>query len=105
MGSPEHSCRPKGLTVQKTRMHEKATREEDEAFSCTCVQRAYVLCLRPKLLQSYNRRDAALKLSLRKTTADYLKRSLSYGGAFLWNNLPEEEQQIPWASSKEVFVK
>ena len=35
-------------------------------------------------------RDAKQRLALPKPRTDYLKRSFSYSGAFLWNNLPEE---------------
>ena len=38
----------------------------------------------------YNLRDSENKLSLPKPRTDYLKRSISYSGAHLWNNLPKE---------------
>ena len=43
---------------------------------------------------SYDLRDAKQRLALPKPRTDYLKRSFSYSGAFLWNNLPEELCQI-----------
>ena len=38
----------------------------------------------------YNLRDSEDKLSIPKPRTDYMKRSLRYSGAFLWNNLPRE---------------
>ena len=40
--------------------------------------------------QGYYFRNAKKKLMLPKPRTDYLKRSFSYSGAVLWNNLPEE---------------
>jgi hypothetical protein len=37
----------------------------------------------------YRLRDSEGKLFLPKPRTDYLKRSFSYGGASLWNGLPE----------------
>ena len=37
-----------------------------------------------------NFRNAKKRLMLPKPKTDYLKRSFSYSGALLWNNLPEE---------------
>ena len=37
----------------------------------------------------YNLRDSEGKLTLRKPNTNYLKRSFSYIGAILWNNLPK----------------
>ena len=39
---------------------------------------------------SFNLRDASQKLYLPKPRTDYLKRSFSYRGASLWNDLPED---------------
>ena len=39
---------------------------------------------------NYYFRNAKKKLMLPKQGTDYLKRSFSYSGALLWNNLPEE---------------
>ena len=39
---------------------------------------------------NYNFRNGKKKLMLPKPRTDYLKRSFSYSGALLWNNLPEE---------------
>ena len=38
----------------------------------------------------YNLRNNQFKLNLPKPRTNYLKRSLSYDGALLWNRLPEE---------------
>ena len=53
--------------------------------------------LAPEYLQSifsrshsaYNLRNSEGKLSLSKPSTNYLKRSFSYTGAMLWNNLPK----------------
>ena len=39
---------------------------------------------------SFDLRDASQKLCLPKPRTDYLKRSFSYSGASLWNDLPED---------------
>lgn len=39
---------------------------------------------------THNLRDSENKLWLPKPRTDYLKRSISYSGAFLWNSLPTE---------------
>ena len=39
---------------------------------------------------SFDLRDASQKLYLPKPRTDYLKRSFSYSGASLWNDLPED---------------
>ena len=53
--------------------------------------------LAPEYLQSlfsqrrsvYNLRDSEGKLALPKPSTNYLKRSFSYSGAMLWNNMPK----------------
>ena len=53
--------------------------------------------LAPEYLQSlfsqrrsvYNLRDSEGKLTLPKPSTNYLKRSFSYSGAMLWNNMPK----------------
>ena len=42
----------------------------------------------------YNLRNNKLKLNLPKARTNYLKRSLSYDGALLWNSLPEEIRSL-----------
>ena len=42
----------------------------------------------------YNLRNNQFKLSLPKPRTNYLKRSLSYDGALLWNSLPEEIRSL-----------
>ena len=39
---------------------------------------------------SFDLRDASQKLCLPKPRTDYLKRSFSYSGDSLWNDLPED---------------
>ena len=39
---------------------------------------------------SFDLRDASQKLCLPKPRTDYLKRSFSYSGASVWNDLPED---------------
>ena len=43
---------------------------------------------------SFDLRDASQKLCLPKPRTDYLKRSFSYSGASLWNDLPEDIRTI-----------
>ena len=43
----------------------------------------------PKIT-SYDLRNANQKLALPKPRTEYLKRSFSYSGAFLWDTLQEE---------------
>ena len=49
---------------------------------------------------TYDFRDGEGKLLLPKPRTDYLKRSFSYRGALLWNNLPEE---VGTATSSDLF--
>ena len=51
---------------------------------------AYLCNLFAPISPSYYFRNAKKKLMLPKPRTDYLKRSFSYSGAVLWNNLPEE---------------
>ena len=51
---------------------------------------------------NYDLRDSEDKLLLPKPRTDYLKRSLSYSGAFLWNNLPHDLRS---SSSLNYFKK
>ena len=56
----------------------------------------------PKYLQemfttrtsTYNLRDSENKLSLPLPRTDYLKRTLSYSGALLWNSPPKELRSV-----------
>ena len=50
---------------------------------------------------NYYFRNAKKNLMLPKPRTDYLKRSFSYSGALLWNNLPEE---IRTSNSVEVPI-
>ena len=66
--------------------------------------------LAPKYLQSlfsqrhsaYNLRNSEGRLTLSKPNANYLKRSFSYSGAMLWNNLPKNLKN---AASVEHFKR
>ena len=66
--------------------------------------------LAPEYLQSifsrshsaYNLRNSEGKLSLSKPSTNYLKRSFSYTGAMLWNNLPKNLKN---AASVEHFKR
>ena len=49
-----------------------------------------VLLFGMALYMSFDLRDASQKLYLPKLRTDYLKRSFSYSGASLWNDLPED---------------
>ena len=51
---------------------------------------AYLCNLFAPRTPNYYFRNAKKKLMLPKPRTDYLKRSFSYSGALLWNNLPEE---------------
>ena len=42
----------------------------------------------------YNLRNNQFKLNLPKLRTNYLKRSLSYDGALLWNSSPEEMRSL-----------
>ena len=49
-----------------------------------------VISLRVTLLTTYyNLRNSEGRLTLSKPSTNYLKRSFSYSGAMLWNNLPK----------------
>ena len=56
-----------------------------------------MIVLAPEYLQSffsqchsaYNLRNSEGRLTLSKPSSNYLKRSFSYTGALLWNNLPK----------------
>ena len=50
----------------------------------------------------YNLRNSEIKLSLPKPRTNYLKRSLSYSGAVLWNSLPKNIRML---SSLPLFKK
>ena len=66
--------------------------------------------LAPEYLQSlfsqrhsaYNLRNSERRLTLSKPSTNYLKRSFSYSGAMLWNNLPKNLKN---AASVEHFKR
>ena len=43
---------------------------------------------------AYNLRNSEGRLTLSQPSTNYLKRSLSYGWAMLWNNLPKSLKNI-----------
>ena len=60
-------------------------------YKCTNnLAPAYLCNLFAPTISNYDLRDAKGKLLLPKPRTDYLKRSFSYSGALLWNNLPEK---------------
>ena len=50
-----------------------------------------------------NLRNLEKKLSLPKPNTNYLKRSFSYSGACLWNNLPKDLKRVRSGSLKGVL--
>ena len=62
-------------------------------FMYQCIKKlapAYLSHLFASRTPNYHFRNAKKKLMLPKPKKYYLKRSFSYSGALLWNNLPEE---------------
>ncbi|CAH3188954.1 unnamed protein product [Porites evermanni] len=51
---------------------------------------------------AYNLRNSEGRLTLSKPSTNYLKRSFSYSGAMLWNNLPKNLKN---AASVEHFKR
>ncbi|CAH3186535.1 unnamed protein product [Porites evermanni] len=49
----------------------------------------YLLSLFSQRHSAYNLRNSEGRLTLSKPSTNYLKRSFSYSGAILWNNLPK----------------
>ena len=72
----------------------RVTRVEKKAyFMYKCINNlapAYLCNLFAPRTPNYYFRNTKKKLMLPKPRTDYLKRSFSYSGALLWNNLPEE---------------
>ena len=55
----------------------------------------YLQCLfTQRHFKEYNLRNLQGKLSLPKPNTNYLKRSLCYRGACLWNNLPQDLKSV-----------
>jgi len=61
-------------------------------------QPAYLCNLFVPRTPNYDFLNAKKKLLFPKPRTDYLKRSFSYSGAILWNNLPEETRYIKFRS-------
>ena len=73
------------------------------SYKCTNkLVPAYICNMFELRISNYDLRVAKGKLSLAKPRTDYLKRSFSYSGALLWNNLPEE---LRTANSLGLFKK
>ena len=49
----------------------------------------YLQSLLSQLHSAYNLRNSEGRLTLSKPSNNYLKRSFTYSGAVLWNNLPK----------------
>ena len=58
--------------------------------------------LRLQRHSAYNLRNSEGRLTLSKPSTNYLKRSFSYSGAMLWNNLPKNLKN---AASVEHFKR
>ena len=72
-------------------------------YKCTNnLAPAYLCNLFSPRISNYDLRDVNGKLLLPKARTDYLKRSFTYSGALLWNNLPEEART---ANSLGVFKR
>ena len=54
----------------------------------------YLQRLFPQYYSNYNLRNSEGKLALPKPITNYLKRSFSYSGATLWNNLPSSLKNV-----------
>ena len=46
----------------------------------------------------YDLRNSKIKLNLPKPRTNYLKRSLCYSGALLWNTLPQNIRNLNWST-------
>ena len=64
---------------------------------------AYLCNLFAPRTPNYYFRNAKKKLMLPKPRTDYLKRSFSYSGALLGNNLPEEIRTLNFLGSHRLF--
>ena len=66
----------------------------------------YLQCLFSQRHSVYNLRDSKGKLTLPKTSINYLKRSFSYSGAILWNNMPKSLKHAVYDNHfKQLFKK
>ena len=80
-------------TKQKANLVYKSTNNLTPAYLCNLFATRTL---------TYNLYDAKGKLLLPRPRTDYLKRSFSYSGALLWNNLPEEVRP---ATSLDLFKR
>ena len=81
----------------------RAKQKANLMYKCTNnLTPAYLCNLFAPRISNYDLRDVNGKLLLPKPRTDYLKRSFTYSGALLWNNLPEE---VRTANSLDVFKR
>ena len=83
----------------------RAKQKANLMYKCTnnlAPAPAYLYNLFAPRISNYDLRDVKGKLLLPKPRTDYIKRSFSYSGALLWNNLPEE---IRTANTSDVFKR
>ena len=81
----------------------RAKQKANLMYKCTNnLAPAYLCNLFAPRISNYDLRDVNGKLLLPKPRTDYLKRSFTYSGALLWNNLPEE---VRTANSLDVFKR
>jgi len=81
----------------------RRTKQKANLTKCTNnLAPAYLCNLFAPRISNYDLRDAKGKLLFPKPRTDYLKRSCSYSGALLWNNLPEE---VRTANSLDLFKR
>ena len=81
----------------------RAKQKANLMYKCTNnLAPAYLSNLFAPRTSTYDLRDAKGKLLLPKPRTDYLKRSFSYSGALLWNNLPEE---VRTSTSLDLFKR
>ena len=72
-------------------------------YKCTKnLAPAYLCNLFAPRTSTYDLCDAKRKLLVPKSRTDYLKRSFSYSGIRLWNNLPEE---VRTSTSLDLFKR
>ena len=57
------------------------------------VKDSFLRTGRSILVKNYNLRNSQTDLALSKPKREFLKRSIKYSGAYMWNNLPLEAKQ------------
>ena len=56
-------------------------------------------------VHDYNLRDSNVNLKIPNPKTEYLKRSLTYSGAVLWNSLPSEIKEADSVNIFKNFIK